>query len=107
VTPGLSEKHYPYSRKEAFIAGCNESLVFIDTALENWKNRTSDMYPDAVEYAKKSAEVMTPLANKLRDAIAAADHSGSGDWDKNQEAARTAVIEARSTYAGLHKNVKQ
>jgi hypothetical protein len=106
ITPGLSEKRYPFDRKEEFVAGCNESMIFIDAALDNWKTRTSSTWPEAVEYAKKSSDTIAPLANKLRDAIALASHSGSGDWDRNQDAARTAVIEARSTYASLHRNIK-
>lgn len=106
VVPGVSELKYEYNRKADFVRGVQESIAFLEAATWNWENSSADTKPEAVEYSKASLATMKPLIEKLRQATKAASGSSAGDWDKNQDAARGALIEARATYSSLHKNVR-
>jgi hypothetical protein len=104
VVPGISEKTYPFSAKEDFVAGLEESERFVDTAIWNW-GRTTNMFPDALSYAKASTATMQPILDKYRTSLGKVRSAGQGDWDSTQAEARRSLVELRSTYAQLHKNV--
>jgi hypothetical protein len=107
VVPGLSEKTYPFTQKADFIRGMEESVQFIEAAIENWKQTSADTKPEAVEYSKKAVETLTPLLEKTREAIVTAKKIGKGDWEKAQSSARQTLIDARVAYWQLHKNPRK
>ena len=106
VVPGVSDLPYPYSWKSDFIGGLEESVIFVESAIANWKSVTPITKPEAKEYGEKSAAAMEPLLGRMRDAIRTASSASKSDWDKAQAAARGALIEMRATYASLHRNTR-
>ena len=104
AVPGISERPYPFTAKEDFVAGLEESERFVETAIWNW-NRTTDRFPDAVTYAKASVTTMQPILDKYKSALGKVRSASQGDWDSAQSEARHALTDLRGSYAQLHKNV--
>ena len=107
--PNVSEKAYPFARKDDFVSGLRESEDFVKTAIWSWNNSiahpTEVTKPEVLEYAKASVATMQPLLDKLSAAISKADSASEGSWTSAESDARKALVDARGTYAGLHKNV--
>jgi hypothetical protein len=108
VTPNVSDKTYPYARKDAFVAGLNESASFVKSALHNWdysiNHPTEVTKPEVIEYAKASINTMKPLLEKFEKALSDANGAGKSDWDNAQTNARKALVELRGQYSQLHHN---
>lgn len=108
VTPNVSDKTYPYARKDAFVNGLNESASFIKSALYNWdysiNHPTEVTKPEVIEYAKASINTMKPLLEKFEKAVSEANGASKSNWDTAQTNARKALTELRGSYSQMHNN---
>ena len=108
VTPNVSDKTYPYARKDAFVSGLNESASFVKSALFNWdysiNHPTEVTKPEVIEYAKASINTMKPLLEKFEKAVSDASGASKSSWDTAQTNARKALTELRGSYSELHHN---
>lgn len=106
LTPDVSDLVYPYSDRADFIAGCETSAQFVETAIANWKVPPSSITkPEVIEARTQWISTMQPLLDKFNDTVRTLKSAGKGDWEKAQSDARHALVEMRSTYSSLYKNV--
>jgi len=106
LVPGVSDLVYPYADRGDFIAGCEESSQFVENAIANWRlPPTSITKPEVLEYRTSAIAAMQPALDKFNDTLRALKSAGKSDWEKNQSDARRALVDLRSTYSSLHKNV--
>jgi hypothetical protein len=71
----------------------------------NWSHVTEISKPEGQEHAKNAIASLTPVLDRLKDATKKADSSDSGHWEVAQADLRRALIDWRSAYTQLHKNV--
>ena len=106
IFPGMSQKDYPYSNKGKFMQSLDEQVMWATQAIANYKQTSAETKPEAVEYSKHAIETLTPALEQLKEARSKAKSAGEGEWQTAQADAKKAVINLRSAYTQMHKNVR-
>ena len=106
IVANVSDMAYPYESKDGFLRELNESARFVRDAIANWSVTTELTKPEAAEYSKQAIATMQPLLDNYESAYDKAKGAGKNDWDGAQENVKRALIEMRSAYSQMHRNVK-
>ena len=106
VVPGLSEKTYPFEKREQLVKGLNEQVLWGDEMIANYRRVTPEISkPEGKAHAEEAIKTMDPLLAHLRQATSKVTSAGQADWETAQSDARKALLDFRAAYTGMHHNI--